>query len=191
VALPADIALSPDVIAYSSMSSPLGTLWLAAGDRGLVGVSSFVDELSFCLEMERLTRKTPQWTPEALSDVVKQLEDYFAGCRRVFDLELDLSGCTAFQRAVLGAVRNVPYGAVASYQDIAKMIGKPRAMRAVGGAVAMNPVSLVVPCHRIIRSDGTPGEYAVHTLGRRGVRYKVLLLALEGVELRDRGLLEP
>lgn len=167
-----------DTVRYAAMVSPLGVLWLAQSDHGLVGVSCTSDEAEFCQELEN--HGTPWYDPAALQPLIDQIDSYFAGERQVFDLPIDVRRCTPFQRQVLEAVATIPYGVVQSYGEIADRIGRPRAMRAVGTAVAGNPVSLVVPCHRVIRSDGTPGEYARATLGTCGTGYKVDLLALEG-----------
>lgn len=110
-----------------------------------------------------------------------QFEEYFAGSRRVFDLDVDLTEMTPFQRTVLEAVMAVPWGEVRSYRDIAEAIGNPLAARAVGGALAACPASIVIPCHRIIKSDGSAGQYGLQPEGNRGTTKKLLLLALEGV----------
>jgi methylated-DNA-[protein]-cysteine S-methyltransferase len=169
-------------IAYTGMPSPLGTLWVACTRHGLARIDFGVDELAFCCALEQYGSGSPHFLPEALKDAVAQLTEYFEGGRRTFDLPIDLVGLSPFRRAVLDAVRAVPYGAVRSYGEIAADIDKPAAARAVGSAVATNPVSLIVPCHRIIRGDGQPGLYAHRAFGSRGVRYKLMLLELEGVQ---------
>ena len=166
---------------YTGMPSPLGTIWLAATSRGLSRIDFGVDELAFCCDLERDGSAFPRFMPEALKDAAAQLTEYFEGRRRSFDLPIDLAGMSPFRRAVLDAVRSVPYGEVRSYAGVARDIGKPAAARAVGSAVATNPVSLIIPCHRIIRSDGRPGEYAHRAFGSRGARFKLILLELEGV----------
>lgn len=109
-------------------------------------------------------------------DARAQLVEYFAGKRREFELELAPYG-TAFQLRVWRALREIPYGAVRNYGDIARAIGQPGAARAVGGAVGSNPLPIVIPCHRVIASDGTIGGYS------GGLAIKHRLLALEGAEL--------
>ena len=109
-------------------------------------------------------------------DARAQLVEYFAGKRREFDLELAPYG-TAFQLRVWRALRDIPYGAVRNYGDVARAIGQPGAARAVGGAVGSNPLPIVIPCHRVIASDGTIGGYS------GGLAIKHRLLALEGAEL--------
>lgn len=164
-------------IAYGSIDSPVGTLWIAVGHRGLAAVSFGVDEALFCHQVTRGAGAWPNYCPGGLDGVDDQLAEYFDGQRTSFDIPLDLGRLSAFQRSVLEAVHAVPYGTVQSYADIAWAVGKPGAARAAGSALAINPISIVIPCHRIIRSDGTLGEY-----GPSGVKYKLLLLALEGVE---------
>ena len=93
-----------------------------------------------------------------LTEAARQLEEYFAGVRRDFDLPLRPSG-TEFQLRVWEALRKIPYGAVASYSDVAKMIGSPRAARAVGNANNKNPIAIIIPCHRVIHADGSLGGY--------------------------------
>jgi methylated-DNA-[protein]-cysteine S-methyltransferase len=169
----------PDTVSYASLSSPLGTVWLAATSWGLARVSFGTDEAEFSFEVEHAYGIPPEWNPDGLEPMIRQLQEYFAGDRMVFDLPIDLSRASEFQRTVLETVRQVPYGEVQSYGDIAFAVGKPRAARAVGGVMATNPVAIVIPCHRIVRSDGTHGQYAMRTLGASGATMKELLLNLE------------
>lgn len=120
--------------------------------------------------------------PEGLRDAARcraasaQLEEYFAGTRREFELELRPYG-TPFQLRVWQALREIPYGAVRNYGDVARAIGRPSAARAVGQANGRNPLPIVIPCHRVIASDGSIGGYSA------GLTVKHRLLALEGFEL--------
>jgi methylated-DNA-[protein]-cysteine S-methyltransferase len=168
------------------MDSPLNTLWIAAGSRGVVRVSFEEDEELFWLGLTASGFDDPSYAPDGLDWLTSQFLDYFAGARTAFEMPIDLTATRPFQRSVLEEVGEVPYGEVRSYLDIAWAIQKPGATRAVGSAIATNPISLVIPCHRIIRNDGTPGEYAMRTLGKRGIDYKLKLLALEGVTFGDR-----
>lgn len=168
-------------VTYTDFSSPLGRWWIAVGPRGVLRVRSEGDEAEFCWELAPAGADTVRYDPHGLAGLVARFVRYFAGQRTEFDMPVDLSRVRPFQRTVLEAVRTVPWGEVRSYRDIAGAIGQPAAARAVGSAVATNPVSLIIPCHRIIRSDGTPGEYARRTIGRRGAERKLFLLALEGV----------
>jgi methylated-DNA-[protein]-cysteine S-methyltransferase len=169
----------PERLSYASLPSPLGPLWIAAGPLGLVRVAFNVDEVEFAFDLEREYGVSPEADPAALEPFAAQLTEYFEGRRTRFDLPIDLSRMSEFRRAVLEAVREVPYGEVQSYGEIAHAVGKPGAARAVGGVMATNPVSIVIPCHRIVRSDGRRGEYAWRTMGAAGASYKDLLLGLE------------
>ena len=122
-----------------------------------------------------LTRARPTPTREA-DPIVAQLKLYFAGERvRFDDLPLDLRGCTEFERRVYKATRSIPFGKVASYGQIAKAIGQPGAARAVGQALGNNPVAIMIPCHRVIASDGSLGGFT------GGLHWKKKLLRHEGV----------
>jgi methylated-DNA-[protein]-cysteine S-methyltransferase len=170
------------VVHYASTDSPDGTLWIAQSDGGVVMLSIGRDELQFCFALER-SGYEPEYDPEAVRTVVTELQEFFAGARMRFDVPIDLTGLPRFQREVLRTVAQVPYGEVRSYREIAEAVGRPRAARAVGTALAGNPVSFLIPCHRIIRSDGTLGEYGGRTAGGSGAAYKRLLLQREGVYL--------
>jgi methylated-DNA-[protein]-cysteine S-methyltransferase len=97
--------------------------------------------------------------PARLDEVSRQLEEYFAGRRRVFDVPLDLRLARGFRRSVLAHLPAIGYGQTESYAQVAAAAGRPRAVRAAGTACATNPLPVIVPCHRVIRSDGTPGLY--------------------------------
>jgi methylated-DNA-[protein]-cysteine S-methyltransferase len=168
---------------YGSMDSPLGELWVAVSDEGVVKVSYCVDELRFCHELES-AGYSAEYASEAIDRPARQLHAYFAGQRDTFDLALDLRALPPFARAVLQAVAAIPRGQVRSYRQIAEAVGKPRAARAIGTAVGSNPLSFLIPCHRVVRSDGTIGEYGVQFWGRsRGIEVKRRLLHAEGVDL--------
>jgi len=113
----------------------------------------------------------------SLDDALDQLDEYFKGKRKRFDLPLDFSGATKFQRRIYERLMGIPYGRIVSYGDIADEMGEPGAARAVGQAVGANPLPIVVPCHRVVRSDGRLGGYS------GGLRRKVALLAVEGVNV--------
>lgn len=110
-----------------------------------------------------------------------ELDIYFSGRPTVFTLSVDWTFCTAFQRKVLGVVKEIPWGQLKSYGEIASMVGMPRAARAVGGALGSNRILLVVPCHRVVRSDGSPGGFG------SGLNWKHRLLGLEGIVLKSAG----
>jgi O-6-methylguanine DNA methyltransferase len=156
--------------------TPVGPLLLAASDRGLCAISYGGSLDDFLRRMERRGFR-PEPGPKRVRQAVEQLREYFAGRRRRFDISVDLAGQTPFQRQVLEAAARVPAGAVASYGDIARAIGRPTATRAVGAALGQNPVPIVVPCHRIIGSDG-----GLHGYGG-GLDIKEKLLRLEGAPI--------
>ncbi len=110
-----------------------------------------------------------------LASALLQLREYFTRDRTEFDLPLDFSGATSFQRRIFARLMKIPYGRIVSYGDIADELGEPGAARAVGQAVGANPLPIVVPCHRVVRSDGKLGGYS------GGLRRKVMLLGIEGV----------
>jgi methylated-DNA-[protein]-cysteine S-methyltransferase len=153
---------------YTRMVSPVGTLMLVASDAGLAAV---------LWENDR-PRRVPlnlngeDATHPVLVEAERQLEEYFAGRRRQFTLNLDVSG-TDFQRQVWSALRTIPFGETRSYAQIAKQIGHPSAVRAVGAANGRNPVSIVTPCHRVIGSTGALTGFA------GGLDIKARLLELE------------
>ncbi len=153
----------PETIYYSRGSSPVGLLLLAVSERGLVA-----------LEFGR--GKIPAAWVESKEKIVscaRQLEEYFAGRRRRFDLPLDLQG-TDFQKRCWQELLKIPYGETRSYADIARAIGNPAAVRAVGLANGRNPIAIIVPCHRVIGSDGSLTGYG------GGLETKRKLLELEG-----------
>jgi methylated-DNA-[protein]-cysteine S-methyltransferase len=109
----------------------------------------------------------------ALAPVVVQLREYFAGTRFQFEVPVDLSQLTAFQQRVLEAIRSIPAGTIRTYRQVAEALGKPQAYRAVGQALARNPVPIIIPCHRVVASDGSLGGYSGELTNKR------LLLDLE------------
>jgi methylated-DNA-[protein]-cysteine S-methyltransferase len=134
----------------TSMSSPLGPLHLVATSRGLSEVS--FDGRQYIVE----AREAPD--APILARTAQQLAEYFAGVRQVFDLPFDATG-TPFQRGVWDVLSTIPFGARWSYGDVARRIGKPSASRAVGAANGRNPIAIIVPCHRVIGSDGSLTGY--------------------------------
>ena len=148
--------------------SPLGPMIVAATARGLAGL---------WFEGQRHLPDTSGWpqAPEhpVLVRAVSQLREYFAGRRTQFDLPLDLQGGTPFQQSVWQALLAIPAGGTASYGDLSRRVGRPSAVRAVGAAVGRNPVSIIVPCHRVLGRDGSLTGYA------GGLERKSALLGLE------------
>ena len=161
-------------VGYRTVDSPVGSLLLAATDRGLVRVAFAGEGHDTVLEM--LARQiSPRIlrAPKRLDLAARELDEYFDGRRTGFDLALDLRLAHGFRLEVLQHLREIGYGATESYAVVAAAAGSPRAVRAVGTACAMNPVPVFVPCHRVVRSDGTAGAY------RGGPEAKRALLALE------------
>jgi methylated-DNA-[protein]-cysteine S-methyltransferase len=167
-----------EIVRWHSFATPFGRMYLAATDRGLARVSwRQPDEGAFVRWLERRFSGRPVvQDPAALEAAEEQLREYFAGERDRFDLPVDLSALGDFDRSVLEAARGISFGQVVPYAELARRIGKPRAYRAVGNALNRNPVAIVVPCHRVVRSDGTLGGYG------GGVEYKERLLEIEGRE---------
>jgi methylated-DNA-[protein]-cysteine S-methyltransferase len=165
------------VIVWSQMESPIGPLTLAASRKGLC-------HLTFSRQNSPLAGLTVwfnQWfshprlerNDQALEPYAMQLEEYFNKQRRQFDLPVDLYG-TPFQKLVWKELTRIPYGEVRSYKEVAQAIGAPKAVRAVGGANNKNPVSIIVPCHRVVGSNGSLVGYG------GGLHIKEYLLTLEG-----------
>jgi methylated-DNA-[protein]-cysteine S-methyltransferase len=161
-------------IQWDVMASPLGALYMALSDGGLCRVDFGVGEAAFLRKLDPLART--EQNKEALAPIARQLGEYFAGARSCFDLALDLSRLTPFQRRVLEATQRIPAGAVWTYGRLARAIGRPKASRAVGQALRRNPVPIVIPCHRVVASDGSLGGYS----GGGGLASKRWLLRFEG-----------
>ena len=161
-------------VAYRTMDSPVGTLLLAATPTGVVRIA--FDQQGHDAALAALASQVSPRVlraPARLDPLVRELEEYFAGTRRTFDLPLDRRLASGFRAAVLAHLPEIGYGSTASYAAVARLAGNPGAVRAVGTACARNPLPIVVPCHRVVRSDGTPGQYA------GGAEAKLALLALE------------
>ena len=161
-------------VAYRTVDSPLGPLLLAATETGVVRLAYQREDHDQVLQALAL-RVSPRvlHAPGRLDEAVRQLEGYFAGRRRAFDVPLDLRLSAGFRRQVLDHLRTIAYGHTESYAGVARATGRAQAVRAVGSACATNPVPLLVPCHRVLRSDGTLGGYV------GGLGAKQALLELE------------
>lgn len=176
-------------VAWTVLETPVGPLLLAATGQGLVHVAFRTGEEEAPAVLERICSRLgavpvhgPGPTDPAqarLREAIPQVQAYFAGTRHTFDLELDWSLTTGFNRRVLRALSDgVPFGSVVGYQDLANRVGEPGAARAVGAAMGSNPLPVVVPCHRVLESDGGIGGFGG---GSRMLDVKRSLLALEGV----------
>jgi len=162
-------------VAYRTVDTPVGPLLLAATEQGLVRVA-YPNQGHDAVLQALADRISPRvlHAPARLDPVARQLDDYFAGRRRRFDVPLDWRLSTGFRSTVLHHLAtDVDYGRTASYAALAALAGNPRAVRAVGTACATNPLPVVVPCHRVVRSDGAIGNYA------GGIEAKRTLLDLE------------
>ena len=161
-------------VAYRTVDSPVGPLLLATTPAGLVRVAYATGGTDPIL-VDLAGRISPRvlLAPDRLDDAARQLDEYFAGRRQQFALALDFQLSAGFRRQVLARLVEIPYGTTASYGSVATATGRPKAVRAVGTACATNPLPVVVPCHRIVRSDGSIGGYV------GGVQAKTALLSLE------------
>lgn len=148
-------------VSYRTLDSPLGPLLLAATPVGLVRIAFTGQDHERVLD-DLAERVGPRILADSrpLEAVARELDEYFAGRRRAFDLPLDHRLTTGFRADVLAQLPRIGYGTTASYAQVAQAAGHPRAVRAVGSACGANPLPIVVPCHRVVRSDGTPGGYA-------------------------------
>ncbi|MCM3000615.1 methylated-DNA--[protein]-cysteine S-methyltransferase [Paenibacillus cellulositrophicus] len=165
-----------ETVYYSEMISPIGPLTLCATEKGLC----LIEFGPFNVKEAVLQKWSRTWCgggdfvqdDERLAEAKRQLGEYFAGERKTFDVKLDMRG-TPFQLQVWSSLADIPYGEIRSYADIANAIGRPKAVRAVGGANNKNPVPLIVPCHRVIGADGSLVGYG------GGMEIKRHLLTLE------------
>lgn len=161
-------------VAYRIVDSPVGPLLIAATDRGIVRVAYAREGHDDVLQhlAEKVSPRILH-APARLDTAARELEEYFAGHRRHFDMPLDWCLSAGFRSTVLHHLPEIGYGHTASYAAVAKLAGNPKAVRAVGSACATNPLPVVVPCHRVVRSDGAVGGYV------GGVDAKRILLTLE------------
>ncbi len=166
-------------VAYATMDSPMGELLLAATPTGLARVAYPVNGHDAVLaELARRLSPRVLEAPARLDPARRELDDYFAGRRRRFELPLDLSLTRGFSRRVLDATAAIAFGEQRTYRDVARAAGSERAVRAAGNALGANPVPVVVPCHRVLRSGGGLGGYT------GGLDNKRFLLGLEGISIQ-------
>ena len=168
-------------VGYDVLASPLGPLWVAIGPKGVTTIH-YGDAPSE-RELRRLVRVYgPGVVPDhrRSSALARELDQYFSGKRKTFDVDVDLSGLTPFQSRVLVATARIPFGEVTTYGTIAKRAGNANASRAAGGALNSNPIPIVVPCHRVVGANGALVGYA------GGLGTKERLLAIEGADVSRR-----
>jgi len=163
-------------VAYRTVDSPVGTLLLAATTVGLVRVAYDVEDHDAVLtKLASAVSPRVLRSPARLDDTARQLDEYFALRRTAFEVPVDLRLAEGFRRSVIEHLRDIGYGRRESYAEVAAAVGSPRAVRAVGTACAHNPLPVVIPCHRVVRSDGSTGQYV------GGSAAKTALLDLEAV----------
>jgi methylated-DNA-[protein]-cysteine S-methyltransferase len=161
-------------VAYRTVDTPVGTLLLAATTVGLVRVAYDIEGHDTVLaRLAEAVSPRILRAPARLDDAARQIDEFFAKRRTVFEVPVDLRLAEGFRRDVIEHLRDIGYGRRESYATVAAAIGKPRAVRAVGSACAHNPLPVVIPCHRVVRSDGSTGQYV------GGAAAKSALLALE------------
>ncbi len=170
-------------VTSTDYDSPVGPILLTFVDDALVRLDVAHDGMDVArASIAQRLGVVPDPDPSAAGDLVHQLDEYFDGTRRSFDVPLDWRLVRGFTRAALETSRQIAYGEVASYGELAAMTGVPRAARAVGTACAASPFSIVVPVHRVVRADGSIGEYGGHP------EVKQFLLSLEDATVRGEGL---
>jgi methylated-DNA-[protein]-cysteine S-methyltransferase len=162
-------------VAFTAMDSPVGPIMVAATQRGLVRISfgRSSDRDNFVAQLAALSPRVLE-APRYFDAIRRELDEYFEGRRTRFDLPLDWSLTGGFGRRVLRQTARIPYGSVSTYREIAAAAGNPRASRAAGNALGANPIPIVVPCHRVLRTGGAIGGYG------GGPEVKEFLLKLEG-----------
>jgi methylated-DNA-[protein]-cysteine S-methyltransferase len=147
-------------LAYATYDSPVGLLVLAATPAGLVSVTFTDGEIDAALErLARIVSPRVLHSTRRLDEPRRELDEYFAGRRRTFELELDRHLTRGFVRRVLDATARIPYGSVSTYARVAAEAGSPRGSRAAGNALGANPIPIIVPCHRVLRTGGELGGY--------------------------------
>ncbi len=155
----------------------IGTIYVAQTEMGLFAVDFGTNEEDFVQNIERGSKRVALRSQKDTEEIKAQLREYLNGERTSFDVNIDLSTLTEFHKQVLLAAWQIPHGKIATYGEIARLIGKPKAARAVGQALGRNPIPIVIPCHRVIASDGSLGGYSAG----EGLETKSKLLALEHI----------
>ncbi len=169
-----------DIIHYSCLNPPFGPVFVAITARGICFINlSKISEAGFQSLLRKKFQKKPVRDDEKLKNVIHELLDYFNGKKVNFKFLLDLRIGTIFQRKVWNKISEIPYGELRTYKWIANEIGNTTAVRAVGNAVGKNPVPPIIPCHRVIRTDGKLGGFS------SGIPLKKWLLKLEKLSLPD------
>lgn len=163
-----------DKIFYADIESPIGTLWAAKSQDGLIRLNLPCSEKKFLEELSTQITKEPEYRPSKLDKISIWLTGYFKGKNKKYTEPFDLRG-TEFQKNVWQAIFEIPYGKLTSYGELAKAIEKPKGARAVGNAVGQNPVAIIIPCHRVVWNNGGIGGFG------GGLDCKRFLLNVEGI----------
>jgi methylated-DNA-[protein]-cysteine S-methyltransferase len=161
-------------IYYAAIDSPVGRVLVAVSTAGVARLAFGRNDSAFVRQLRQQLHAEVERSSTRLGAILEQLDAYFAGKRRSFAVPIDAQLMTPFQQRVLDAAQKIPAGQSASYGDIARAIGQPKASRAVGQALGHNPIPIIIPCHRVVASDGGLGGYT------GGLAIKRKLLALEG-----------
>lgn len=173
--------LDPAPIAIGRLSSsPIGPMWIAVSQLGLVSVEWDMSQADYLHQIERRNKAIVIFDEISTAESIRQLSEYLDGNRQQFDLHLDLTRLSPFQAQTLRLTINIPYGRTSTYKDIALQMGELKYARAVGRAEATNPIPLVIPCHRVLGTDGTLHGYG----GPGGIKLKHWLLNLEKQHLK-------
>lgn len=170
-------AAENQTILYGQIEHPtIRSLYMAIRKTVVVAINFGIPEIEFITQIERRFDAPVYFDPDNTQQALEQVSEYLDGQRASFNLPTDISLLTKFQQQVLQATQQIPRGHIATYMDIARRIGKPKAVRAVGQALGHNPIPIVIPCHRVIASNGSLGGYS----GGGGLETKAKLLQLEG-----------
>ncbi|HXG76681.1 MAG TPA: methylated-DNA--[protein]-cysteine S-methyltransferase [Gaiellaceae bacterium] len=164
-------------LGFDVLETPLGELLVAVSGRGLAAISYDPEPERTLQALARVAGPRVLRSPRTVDEAKRELDEYFRGRRRIFDLSLDLRGLPPFTVSVLRALTRVPYGETTTYGELAARVGRPRAARAVGTVMNRNRIPIVLPCHRVVGSGGDLVGYA------GGLERKVALLELEGALL--------
>jgi methylated-DNA-[protein]-cysteine S-methyltransferase len=173
----AAVALDLVDVGFDVVDSPIGPLFVAASDRGLAAISYDTRPEEQLERLARIAGRRVLRSPRSVDETRRELDQYFAGKRRDFDLSLDLRALPPFTVSVLRELARVPYGETTTYGELASRVGRPRAARAVGAVMNRNRIPIVLPCHRVVGSTGSLVGYA------GGLDRKTALLRLEGALL--------
>lgn len=168
-----------ETVYYAYFKVPTGDFWVASSNKGIVQASIHSTEEQFMEKLKKRVKGNYIHAPEKFTEIQAQLDDYFKGKPIVFKYKLDLRG-TEFQKAVWSEIYKIPFGKLISYGGLAKAVGRPKAVRAVGSATGANPIGLIIPCHRVISSNGGLGGFG------GGLPLKKILLENEGVLRKEK-----